>query len=257
MKKADLPKDVALFRHGIISDFINLPPGTRGLYAQIKKKAEQGYIISGSRRTRVAEEIIRSWLKKYRAGGFDALLPKQRKDKGKARRLPLDIADVLLAVKEDNPELTVPLVIKKARQSGKIPDDIPLPESTIYKLLARNGLTKKESSPDKDHRRFSYQYAGDLWMSDVMHGPAIKNSSGRKRKTYLIAFIDDATRVIPYAEFAHSENTVSFMEVFRQAILRRGIPQRLFVDNGSAFRSQANFLRNIIKLLCNAVFRKL
>ena len=75
-------------------------------------------------------------------------------------------------------------------------------------------------------------------MSDVMHGPAIKSNGGRKRKTYLIAFIDDATRVIPYASFAHSENTASFMEVFRQAILRRGIPQRLFVDNGSAFRSQ-------------------
>jgi len=238
MKKGYSSEDVALFRYGIISDFVNLPPGTKGLYAQIKKKAEQDYLIPGSRRTRVAEETIRSWLKKYRAGGFDALLPKKRKDKGKARRLPLEVADVLLAVKEEHPELTVPLVIKTARESGKIPNDIRLPESTIYKLLARNGFTKKKSSPDKDHRRFSYQYAGDLWMSDVMHGPAIKSDGGRKRKTYLIAFIDDATRVIPYAAFAHSENTASFMEVFRQAILRRGIPQRLFVDNGSAFRSR-------------------
>ncbi len=238
MKKSCSPEDLALFRYGIISDFVNLPPGTRGLYAQIKKKAERDYAIPGSRRTRVAEETIRSWLKKYRTGSFDALLPKERKDKGKARRLPLEVADVLLSIKEGHPELTVPLVIKTARESGKIPDDIRLPESTIYKLLARNGLTKKESSPDKDHRRFSYKYAGDLWMSDVMHGPAIKTDGGRKRKTYLIAFIDDATRVIPYAAFAHSENTASFMEVFQQAILRRGIPQRLFVDNGSAFRSR-------------------
>jgi transposase InsO family protein len=237
MTKNGSTEDVALFRYGIISDFVNLPPRSKGLYAQIKKKAEREYIIPGSRRTRVAEETIRSWLKKYRVGGFDALLPKERKDKGKARRLPLEVADVLLAVKEKNLELTVPLVIKKARESGKIPNDMRLPESTIYKLLARNGLTKKESSPDKDHRRFSYKYAGDLWMSDVMHGPAIKKNGGRKRKTYLIAFIDDATRVIPYAAFTYSENTASFMEVFRQAILRRGIPQRLFVDNGSAFRS--------------------
>ncbi len=237
MKKHYSTEDVALFRYGIISNFVNLPPGARGLYAQIKKKAELDYQIPGSRRTRVAEETIRSWLKKYRMGGFDALLPKERNDKGKARRLPLEVADVLLAVKDENPELTVPLVIKTARKSGKIPDDIRLPESTIYKLLARNGLTKKKTSADKDHRRFSYQYAGDLWMSDVMHGPAIKTAGGRKRKTYLIAFIDDATRVIPYAAFAYSENTASFMEVFRQAILRRGIPQRLFVDNGSAFRS--------------------
>lgn len=238
MKKNYSPEDVALFRYGIIADFVNLPPGTKGLYAQIKKKAEQDYLIPGSRRTKVAEETIRSWLKKYRAGGFDALLPKERQDKGKARRIPLEVADVLIVTKEKNPELTVPLVIKTARESGDISGDIRLPESTVYKLLARNGLTKKQTSQDKDHRRFSYQYAGDLWMSDVMHGPAIKDNGGRKRKTYLIAFIDDATRVIPYAAFAHSENTASFMEVFQQAILRRGIPQRLFVDNGSAFRSQ-------------------
>lgn len=238
MKKNDSKEQVALFRYGIIADLVNLPPGTKGLYALINKKAEQNYSIPGSRRTRVAEETIRSWLKKYRVGGFDALLPRERADKGKARRLPLEVADVLLAVKEEEPELTVPLVIKKARASGKIPDDIRLPESTVYKLLARNGLTKKKTSPDKDHRRFSYHYAGDLFMSDVMHGPAIKTDGGRKRKTYLIAFIDDATRVIPYGAFAHSENTASFMEVFKQAILRRGIPQRLFVDNGSAFRSQ-------------------
>lgn len=238
MKKCYSTEEVALFRYGIISDFVNLPPGTKGLYTQIKKKAGQEYLIPGSRRTKIAEETIRSWLKKYRVGGFDALLPKERKDKGKARRLPLEVADVLLAIKEENPELTVPLVIKTARESGKISNDIRLPESTIYKLLARNGLTKKKTSSDKDHRRFSYQYAGDLWMSDVMYGPAIKTDGGRKRKTYLIAFIDDATRVIPYAAFAHSENTAAFMEVFKQAILRRGIPHRLFVDNGSAFRSQ-------------------
>jgi hypothetical protein len=62
MKKSYSTEDVALFRYGIISDFVNLPSGTKGLYAQIKKKAEQDYVIPGSRRTRVAEETIRSWL---------------------------------------------------------------------------------------------------------------------------------------------------------------------------------------------------
>ena len=92
MEKSYSIKEVALFRYGIIADFVNLPPGTKGLYAQIKIKAEQDYLIPGSRRTKVAEETIRSWLKKYRVGGFDALLPKERKDKGKARRLPLEVS---------------------------------------------------------------------------------------------------------------------------------------------------------------------
>lgn len=60
MVRNDFNEEVALFRYGVIVDFINLPPGTKGLYAQIKKKAEQRYTIPGSRRTKVAEETIRS-----------------------------------------------------------------------------------------------------------------------------------------------------------------------------------------------------
>ncbi len=75
-------------------------------------------------------------------------------------------------------------------------------------------------------------------MSDVMHGPAVFTAGRKKHKAYLIAFIDDASRVIPYAEFALGEKTRDFMPVFKQAIMQRGIPKRLFVDNGSAFRSR-------------------
>ena len=50
--------------------------------------------------------------------------------------------------------------------------------------------------------------------------------------------VDDATRVIPFAAFAFSENTTTFLPVFKQAIAHRGLPARLFVDNGANFRSQ-------------------
>ena len=74
-------------------------------------------------------------------------------------------------------------------------------------------------------------------MSDVMHGPKVSDGR-RRRKSFLIAFIDDATRVIPFAAFAHSESTTAFLPVFKQAIARRGLPMRLFVDNGANYRSQ-------------------
>ena len=70
-----------------------------------------------------------------------------------------------------------------------------------------------------------------------MHGPKVADGR-RRRKTFLIAFIDDATRVIPFAAFAYSENTTAFLPVFKQAIARRGCPMRLFVDNGANYRSQ-------------------
>jgi hypothetical protein len=99
-------------------------------------------------------------------------------------------------------------------------------------------MEKRPQEPtSKDRRRFAFEQAGELWMSDVMHGPAVTTEQGRKRKSYLVGLLDDATRVVPFAAFALSETTAAFLPALKQAILRRGIPKRLYVDNGSAFRS--------------------
>lgn len=231
---------VALFRYGLIADLVHLPPGSPGITERLRAKADQHYTIPGSRRTRVAAETLRDWLKRYRRGGFEALLPKARTDRGQPRRLPQGVAEALIATKEQHPKLSVRRVIERARQAGEIPADLPLPVSTVHRLFSREGLmVKKTDAPTgADRRRFAFQYAGQLWMSDVMHGVSVDDGKGRRRKTYLIAFIDDATRVIPYAAFAFAENTVAFLPVFKQALIRRGIPQRLYVDNGANYRSR-------------------
>lgn len=82
-------------------------------------------------------------------------------------------------------------------------------------------------------------------MSDVMHGPSVV-VSGRQRKTYLIAIIDDATRMVPYAAFALSETASAFLTVLEQAIRRRGIPKRIYVDfvpgNRSTFCARPRYV---------------
>lgn len=234
-KKSD---EVALFRFGVIGDLVHLPPGSKGLTARLREKAEIDYRIPASPRSRVAAETIRDWLKAYRKSGLDGLRPRVRGDHGQSRALPREVSDLLLAIKDDNAELSVQLVIKEALATGKVPERVVLAPSTVHRLLSRAGLMKrpKDAPSGKDHRRFAFEKAGDLWMSDVMHGPSVF-TEGRKRKTYLIAFIDDATRVVPYTAFALSENTAAYLPVLKEAVLRRGAPRRLFVDNGAAFRS--------------------
>ena len=231
---------VALFRYGLIADLVHLPPGTKGLYRRIEEKAEAAYTIPGSTRTHVAPETIRHWLKRYRAGGFDALMPKPRADRGQSRTLPPQVVERLLAIKEANPALSVRLVIREALAGESIPADLTLAPSTVHRLLARHGLIRRdpEQPNGQDRRRFAFERAGELWMSDVIHGPAVPVEGRRKRKLYLIAFLDDATRVIPYAAFALAENTATFLPLLKQALLRRGLPARLYVDNGSNYRSQ-------------------
>ena len=235
----DLRHAVALFRYGLIADLVHLPPGTKGVYRRLEEKAAREYVIPGSSRTRVAAETLRDWLKRYRDGGFDALLPRPRADRGTPRAISAAVAEQLLSIKEDNPALSVRLVIAQARASRVVPEGQHLPPSSVHRLLASHGLMQRRTDEptDQDRRRFAFERAGQLWMSDVMHGPAVPVTGRARRKTYLIGFLDDATRLVPYSAFTLSENTQAFLPVLKQAILKRGFPERFYVDNGANYRS--------------------
>lgn len=233
-------RQIALFRYGLIAELVQLPQHHRGLYKLLEEKARREYEIPGTLRRRVAVETMRGWLRDYRRGGFDALLPKVRSDRGTARAIPPPVLDLLCELKDADPDLSIPLVIQKARQEHPtiVTDELELPLSTVHRLLARRGLTnkRKEDGTSKDRRRFEYDDANELWMSDVMYGPKLRVGV-RLRQTYLIAFIDDATRMIPHATFALTERTAAYLPALEHAIRRRGLPKRLYVDNGAAFRS--------------------
>ena len=121
----------------------------------------------------MAAETLRDWLLHYRRGGFDALYPKTRADRGRPRRLPPEVAELLLSIKADHPSWSVRQVIAGAVASGHLPDGVRPAHSTVHRLLRAEGLMSKPTatSDGTDRRRFSCRSAGQLWMSDVMHGP--------------------------------------------------------------------------------------
>lgn len=239
----DLRREIALFRYRLIAEILCLPPGSAERWALIRDKAGREYTIPGSRRTRVAVTTIRDWLALYEDGGFDALHPKRRQDRGQPRGLPPAVAELLVRLKETDRRLSVRALIRQAQASGSVPATTALAPATVYRLLRQEGLMgpAQERADGHDRRRFSYPEAGDLWMADCMHGPKIGSDPGdrrRRRKAYLLAVIDDATRVIPHAAFAFSESAEAFLPVLRQALLKRGVPQRLYCDNGASYRSR-------------------
>lgn len=236
-RELDVRNELALFRYTMIAQVMRAEIGQRQALA--RELANRHWDIPGTRRTRVGEGTIRHWISLYNKRGFDGLLPKVRHDRARPRRLPPAVAELLVAIKRETPELSVRNVILKARREGGIGDDVRIPPSTVHRLLTREGLmTRKPTGPQRDMRRFSHTHAGALWQADAMHGPKIPDRRGRKRKAYLIVIIDDASRVVPYAAFTFSENTSAFLGVLREAIIRRGIPRRLYTDQGSAFRSK-------------------
>lgn len=238
----DLDERIALFRHALVSRVLAADLSAEQRRGEIRRIVEAEHQIPGTHRTRIAEGTLRDWIRAWRRGGFEALKPRRRIDEGRSRALAPAVADRLCELKEAEATLTIDECIERVLGEGLVEPDARPARSSVHRLFSRAGLTGRtapHADAGVDRRRFAFRDAGQLWTSDVCHGPTLvaEGSTRRRRKSYLIAFLDDATRVVPHAAFAFSEGTQAFLPVMKQALLRRGIPQRLYVDNGAAYRS--------------------
>jgi transposase InsO family protein len=230
---------IALFRYGVVAELVNGPlaPGERAKITD--RLVSREWTIPGTTRTTLGRSTIRDWADSYRAMGLDGLKPKARSDQGQSRAIPAPVADLLVAMRKERPKASLPSLIRALRLSGRVDGGVRLAPSTVYRLLSERGVEPEPAaSRQPDARAFSYPHAGDLWTSDLLHGPRLL-VPGRKDggKTYLYAFLDDATRMVPFAAFYFAENAACFAEAFRQAMLRRGVPRRLYCDNGATYRT--------------------
>lgn len=230
---------VALFRFGVISELVcsQLEPGE--MAERIREKSEQRWHIPHSCRTRIAESTIRRWVSLYQNSGrqLASLYPRPRSDRGRSRRVDEETVLSLVKLRKELAGLPVVKLLEEMEKRHLMPPGMPVSLTTAYRILKQEGLSGNTSVGKVDRRRYEAQYPNDIWQSDVMHGPKVETDE-RKKKTYLIAFLDDHSRLLPHAEFYLSEGLDSWLDAFRQALLTRGIPRKLYVDNGAAFRSR-------------------
>ena len=209
---------------------------------RIKAVSQQTFVDQQTaQQYRFTWRTIETWLCRYNKHGVTTLDKKARSDKQTQRKV--SIAQLAEAINEVLPFLA-------ANKVGKIP------KSTLYRcLLERNYFTRSQLAPTTFYRlirendllnlettqklrtAFAMQYANELWQGDTMHGPSIQQADGKWKKTFLIAFIDDASRLITHAEFFYRDNTDKLIEAFRTALYKRGKPERLYFDNGANYTS--------------------
>lgn len=230
-------KEIATFRYSVISDLVYWRPvGLQKLSDSIHRKANLKWEIPYSDRCTVSASTIRRWLNAYLVDkDIKALYPKGRNDNGSARAIDDETAAALIETRKQYGDIPITVMLDMMEQRDMLlPKQIPS-LSTIYRFFKKNSeLISKSKKTDR--RRFEAEFPNDIWQSDVMHGPKLK-IEGKLRKTYLIAFIDDHSRLIPGAAFFLRENVDSFLAALKVAVMRRGVPRKLYVDNGPAFRS--------------------
>jgi putative transposase len=229
---------VALFRFGVLSSLVARKGMIWGEREElIRDIVAKSWEIPGSPRSYVSRSTVLHWLTLYeRAGGkVEALQPRVRCDRGTTRALDAETEAALVALKRELPAASLPVLLKMARQRHILPSRISVSLPSLYRLFKRHGLDKDARLPE-DRRRFECELANDLWQSDCMHGPRVLVDE-KLRKSYLFAILDDHSRLIPHAQFYLSENLESFRDCLLSALEKRGLPRKLYVDNGSAFRS--------------------
>jgi len=210
---------------------------------RIKFVAEKTFTDIQSNQTyQFTWRTISTWLYRHKKNGIATLVNKTRSDKDSYRKV--QVSQLAEAIHETLPSLA-------HNKVGVIP------KSVLYRVLLQRGLfTRSQLAPttfyrmmrthqlfddkavQKQRLSFAMQFANQLWQADTMYGPTIKQPDGQWKKTFLIAFIDDASRVITHAEFFYRDNTDNMIYAFRSALYKRGKPERLYFDNGANYTAK-------------------
>jgi putative transposase len=195
---------------------------------------------------------IQTWFYRYKNHGITGMTNRARKDKGQARKVTPE--ELLEALNAARPHFHTQRTNRRALYRFCIENGLLQPDriaqTTFYRFLREYDLLAPQDQDDNKKRlAFSMKYANQLWQADTMFGPFVATgvSSGSRKQAKLIAFIDDASRVLCHGEFFCEENVDTLVKAIRAAFYKRGVPEQLLVDNGSIYCCQE------ITLICARV----
>lgn len=235
-KRRERGQAVALFRYQLICPALDPGLSTKARGRLVREIAAREHTDPFGTRVRYSRDTLDRWVRRYRAGGFDELIPSPRCVAPRTDTATLELA---AALKRENPARTAAQVQRILRASaGWAPS-----ESTLLRHFRRCELI----GPNAGDRpavfgRFEADNPNDRWTGDALHGPRVGG-----RKTYLFAFLDDHSRMVCGYRFGFAEDAVRLGAALQPALAARGVPASVYVDNGSAF-VDAWLLRGCAKL---------
>jgi putative transposase len=223
--RAEHAREIALFRYALIREAADPELSTRQRGRLVRDLAAREHHGPLGRPMRVSRGTIDRWIRAWRSGGFDALVPQPRHAEP---RTPGEVLDLAAALKKEAPGRTAAQVAAVLRaHAGRSPS-----ERRLQRHFARLGLnTRPDGAPPQVFGRFEAEHPNELWVGDALHGPAL--ASGRK--AILFAFLDDHSRAVTGHRWTTLEDTIRLQGALRAGVATRGLPGIIYVDNGSPY----------------------
>ena len=236
----DKRKDWAQFRFGVIAPLVCRRLDDAQVRQLKKEILAQTFVTPDQKEKRVAERTLREWLARYRLYGFDGLVRLRRRDEGVRKAISNEIVSQAYHLRKELPTRSIKGILAHLRAQNI--DVSNIAKNTLNRYLNVLGAGKEKVQGEKGvFQRWQKEHANDLWQADTSSGIWLPNPLNPKehKQTRLISFIDDATRVLPHAEFYWDEQLPSLIDCFRKALLKRGKPRALLCDNAFIYHSKA------------------
>lgn len=218
---------------------IDMAPG-HSIQARIQAVSQMTFTDEEGHARQFTWRTIQSWYSRYQKHGLTVMENKTRSDKGKIRKVILE--DVAEAVRKAAPKIhsqspTLATLYRLCIEEGLLTRRQIAP-NTFRRIVKKYELLKPEPEcSNKLRLAFAKAHANDMWQADTLYGSYVQHE-GSPVQTRLIAFLDDASRVCCHGQFFLSENVDTLLEALRAAFYKRGVPQSLYVDNGSIYTSK-------------------
>jgi len=224
--RAERARQVALFRYRLIQEVIDVRLSTKQRGPLVQAIADREHDGPFGEKVTVSRQTIDRWCRWWRAEGFAGLVPQPAQVHA---RTPGEVLDMAAGLKRENLARTATQVARILRaSSGWSPSERTLQRH--FERLELHAPAASSAAPSQVFGRFEADRPNELWVGDALHGPVAAG-----RKTYLFAFLDDHSRAVMGHRFGYSEDTVRLAAALRPALASRGVPESIYVDNGSAF----------------------
>jgi len=210
------------------------------LSPQEKKEYAEGVRES----LQISERTLRRYLQRFREEGISSLTRKKRSDAGRMRVFSEEILHRAQELLEQNPRRSIPMLMELLRADERVGEQVgEISPSTLYLHLKKAGHEfrgRGSDPPSGIYRRFEAAYPNQLWQGDARHGIPLPHPDkpGRQRMTYLFAWVDDFSRKIMEARYYWDQKLPRMQDCFRRAVLRWGLPEKSYCDNGRVYVSK-------------------
>jgi len=243
----------ARLRFSIVGGLLAAPPDRgelRGAIAELAARVWRHPITGES--IRFGASTIERWYYQARNAGSDPvreLRRRVRSDAGRHQTISDRLMVALQAQHQAHPGWTVQLHFDNLVALSESDAAVgPVPSySTIRRVMKSQGLARqrrrkqrgaREPAVPREVRSYEVEHVHGLWHADFHHASRrVLTREGRWRKAYLLAALDDRSRLCCHAQWYLDEEAESFVHGLSQGLQKRGLPRALMTDNGSAMRA--------------------